>query len=172
MNKEKYWGVLLGFVCGDVVGIIVEFKVWYFFIFVIDMIGGGLFWLNVGEWMDDIFMVLCFVYSLLYCNGFDFEDQMNCYCNWYWVGYMSCIGECFDIGSIVCSVLYCYLEIKYFFFGCIDVYLAGNGSIMCLVFIFMFYVEDVEVIFYYVGESFRIIYGVEEVIECVCLFVV
>ncbi|MGC1507353.1 ADP-ribosylglycohydrolase family protein [Ketobacter sp.] len=170
MNKEKYRGALLGLACGDAVGTTVEFKARHSFTPVTDMTGGGPFRLNAGEWTDDTSMALCLAHSLLHCNGFDPEDQMNRYCNWYRVGYMSCTGECFDIGSTVRSALHRYLETKHPFSGCTDAHSAGNGSIMRLAPIPMFYVEDVEATLHYAGESSRTTHGAKEAIECARLF--
>lgn len=67
------------------------------------MVGGGPFHLKPGEWTDDTSMALCLASSLIHVNGFDPRDQMNRYCNWRNVGYLT--GDCFDIGVTVSTAL-------------------------------------------------------------------
>ena len=69
------------------------------------MVGGGHFCLKKGYWTDDTSMALCLGYSLLECGGFDPHDQMRRCCDWLDNGYMSSIGNCFDVGVTVSSAL-------------------------------------------------------------------
>ncbi len=56
---ERYRGSLLGLAAGDAVGTTLEFKPAGTFTPIDDMIGGGPFHLNPGEWTDDTSMALC-----------------------------------------------------------------------------------------------------------------
>ena len=96
--RNRYCGAMLGLACGDAVGTTVEFSTRGDFEPVTDMVGGGPFQLQPGQWTDDTSMALCLAASLLHCNGFDAVDQMNRYVNWWQWGYYSCTGHCFDIG--------------------------------------------------------------------------
>jgi len=91
--KDKFEGALVGLAVGDAVGTTLEFKTRGTFKPIIDMEGGGPFHLIKGEWTDDTSMALCLANSLLTKKGFDPEDQMNRYCNWWRVGYMSSTGD-------------------------------------------------------------------------------
>jgi ADP-ribosylglycohydrolase len=42
-----------------------------------DMVGGGPFNLQPGQWTDDTSMALCLGESLVHCHGFDPKDQMS-----------------------------------------------------------------------------------------------
>lgn len=103
--QERYRGALAGLACGDAVGTTVEFAARGSFAPLTDMVGGGPFDLQAGQWTDDTSMALCLAYSLLYRNGFDPVDQMNRYCNWYNYGYLSSTGDCFDIGNTTAVAL-------------------------------------------------------------------
>jgi len=81
--KDKFEGALVGLAVGDAVGTTLEFKPRGTFNPITDMEGGGPFRLRKGEWTDDTSMALCIANSLLTKKGFDPEDQMNRYCNWW-----------------------------------------------------------------------------------------
>lgn len=170
--NDRYQGCLLGLACGDAVGTTVEFLPRGSFAPVRDMCGGGPFGLRAGEWTDDTSMALCLAHSLVFCQGFDPVDQMNRYCNWYNFGYMSSTGECFDIGATVASALRRYLETKDPFAGSTDPQAAGNGALMRLAPIAMFYAGDVQQLFKFAGESTRTTHATQEAIECSRLFAV
>ena len=56
---DRYLGCLMGLAIGDAVGTAVEFMPRGSFEPVNDMVGGGKFRLNPGEWTDDTSMALC-----------------------------------------------------------------------------------------------------------------
>ena len=102
---DRYRGSMLGLACGDALGSTLEFKFPGTFEIVTDMVGGGPFGLNPGEWTDDTSMALCLADSLITKKGFDPIDQLERYTKWYEDGYMSSNGSCFDIGSTVHSAV-------------------------------------------------------------------
>ncbi|MFS2207631.1 ADP-ribosylglycohydrolase family protein [Variovorax sp. Varisp36] len=167
---ERYEGALLGLAAGDAVGTTVEFSPRGTFVPMTDMVGGGPFHLKAGEWTDDTSMALCLAASLIYINGFDARDQMNRYCNWRNVGYLSSTAECFDIGFTVSTALNSYLEGGDPFAGDPDPRTAGNGALMRLAPIPMFYFADEQEAWRYAGESTRTTHGAQEAIECSRLF--
>lgn len=163
--KERVKGALFGLACGDAVGTTLEFELKGTFEPIKDMVGGGPFDLKAGEWTDDTSMALCLGHSLVTKSGFDPVDQMNRYCNWYQYGYMSSNGECFDIGITVSTALKKYLESKEPFCGSVDERSSGNGSIMRLAPIPMFYWDSAEDCIHYAGESSRTTHGSAECID-------
>lgn len=167
---ERYQGALLGLATGDALGTTVEFQPRGTFSPVVDMVGGGPFGLNPGEWTDDTSMALCLAASLIHANGCDVRDQMNRYCNWYRVGYMSSTGECFDIGITTRESLNRYLESGNPFAGDPDPQSAGNGALMRLAPIPMFFAESEQDTWRYAAESTRTTHGAEDAIGCSQLF--
>jgi ADP-ribosylglycohydrolase len=96
---DRHRGCLLGLAVGDALGTTLEFKSPGSFEPINDMVGGGLFQLEPGQWTDDTSMALCLAESLVECGEFDAKDQMQRYVRWYREGYLSSNGNCFDIGD-------------------------------------------------------------------------
>jgi len=167
---ERYRGCLLGLACGDAVGTSVEFSPRGSFTPLTGMTGGGPFSLAPGEWTDDTSMALCLATSLVYCRGFDAADQMNRYCNWRSVGYLSSNGHCFDIGLTVAKALDRYLATSDPFAGDPDPHSAGNGALMRLAPIPMYFRASAADTFVHAGESTRTTHGAREAIDCSRLF--
>jgi ADP-ribosylglycohydrolase len=63
MTRDRYRGALLGLAVSDALGATLEFKPPGTFVPITDMIGGGPFGLNPGEWMDDTSMALCRIFG-------------------------------------------------------------------------------------------------------------
>lgn len=167
---ERYEGALLGLAAGDAVGTTVEFSFRGAFEPVTDMVGGGPFGLLPGQWTDDTSMALCLAASLIHIQGFDARDQMNRYCNWWRVGYMSSTGECFDIGNATRDALKDFLATGDPFFGNPDPRKAGNGALMRLAPVPMMFVASEADAWFYAGEATRTTHGAEEAIQCSHLF--
>jgi ADP-ribosyl-[dinitrogen reductase] hydrolase len=85
--ESRYRGCLVGLACGDAVGTTVEFSPRGSFEPLTDMVGGGPFRLAPGQWTDDTSMAICLAQSLLHRGGFDAEDQMRRYVNWWRLRY-------------------------------------------------------------------------------------
>lgn len=169
-SLDRYRGALLGLACGDAVGTRVEFKQRGSFEPVTDMLGGGPFDLQPGEWTDDTSMALCLGASLLHCQGADARDQMNRYCNWWHHGYMSSNGHCFDIGLTVSAALERYLQSGDPWAGSTDPRTAGNGALMRLAPIPMYFANDDEALWHQAAESTRTTHGAAQALECSRLF--
>lgn len=129
------------------------------------MIGGGPFDLRPGEWTDDTSMALCLGTSLLHARGFDAGDQMNRYCAWWKDGELSSNGRCFDIGNTVRQALTHFQQSGDPFSGSTDPHAAGNGSIMRLAPVPMFYSSDEDAVVHFSGESSRTTHGAAECID-------
>ncbi|MGA9701171.1 ADP-ribosylglycohydrolase family protein [Pseudomonas sp.] len=164
--SDRYRGSLLGLACGDAVGTTVEFSPRGTFKPVTDMLGGGPFQLKAGQWTDDTSMALCLAESLLRKNGFDAADQMARYLNWWQWGYLSATGDCFDIGTTVRAALAAFQELGDPFAGPTDPYSAGNGSMMRLAPVVLFYYPDAQRIDHFARQSSRTTHGAQEAIEC------
>jgi ADP-ribosyl-[dinitrogen reductase] hydrolase len=164
-EADRFRGCLLGLAAGDAVGTTVEFQPQGSFLPVTGMAGGGPFDLSPGEWTDDTSMALCLASSLLWVGGFDARDQMNRYCNWADHGYLSSNGHCFDIGNTVRRALSRYRETGDPFSGETDPHTAGNGSIMRLAPVPMFYFPDRERALHFAVESSRTTHGAPECLD-------
>jgi ADP-ribosyl-[dinitrogen reductase] hydrolase len=168
--RERYLGALLGLACGDAVGTTIEFSARGSFEPVADMIGGGPFRLQAGQWTDDTAMALCLAESLLTKQAFDAHDQMTRYLNWSQWGYMSCTGDCFDIGMTVQRALLLFQKTGEPYCGSSDPYSAGNGSLMRLAPAVLFAYPDIPNVLKYAADSSRTTHGAEEAIESCQLF--
>ena len=167
---ENYKGCLLGLACGDAVGTTVEFKARGTFSPVTDMVGGGPFSLQPGEWTDDTSMALCLAESLLENGTFDARDQINRYVRWWKEGYLSSTGEFFDIGFTVKEALLLFEQIGNPYSGSTHPRKAGNGSIMRLAPVPMFYRADIEEVIHYSAESSKTTHGTKEAVDACKLF--
>jgi ADP-ribosylglycohydrolase len=165
MNSDRLRGALLGLACGDALGTTLEFKAPGTFEPITDMIGGGPFGLKPGEWTDDTSMALCLAASLVECRGFDAKDQMDRYCKWSDQGYMSSNGWCFDIGNTVATALRKYERTGNPFSGSTDPYTAGNGSLMRLAPVAVYYSQDPDAAVHYAVESSRTTHGATPAVD-------
>lgn len=168
--RNRYRGALLGLACGDAVGTTVEFEPPGSFAPLTDMIGGGPFNLQPGQWTDDTSMALCLAASLDHCQGFDAGDQMQRYCDWWLHGYMSSTGECFDIGGTVSNALLRFRHSGNPFSGSTRSHSAGNGSLMRLAPVVLFYFPDRNKAVHYSGESSRTTHAAQEAIDSCRIF--
>lgn len=156
MNSlDRFLGCLLGLATGDALGTTLEFCPPGSFQPLEDMVGGGPFQLSAGQWTDDTSMALCLGESLIEKSAFDPRDQMERYLNWYRNGYMSSTGACFDIGGTVRSALHRFEITAEPYSGSQDPYTAGNGSLMRLAPVVMFYAYNAEKTLLQTGASSR-----------------
>ena len=139
---DRYRGALLGLAAGDALGTTLEFTRPGDFEPITDMVGGGPFHLRAGEWTDDTSMALCLAESLLETGAFDPFDQLSRYVRWKRDGHHSSTGRCFDIGGTVMAALARFERHSEPFSGSADPYSAGNGSIMRLAPVPLFFFHD------------------------------
>ncbi len=163
--RARFRGCLLGLAVGDAVGTTVEFRPRGSFEPLTDMVGGGPFRLRPGQWTDDTSMALCLATSLIERRGFDPRDQMERYSRWAQEGYLSSTGTCFDIGNTVSAALARFQRTGDPFAGSTDPYSAGNGCIMRLAPIPMFYFPDGDAAERYAAESSRTTHGAAECVD-------
>jgi ADP-ribosyl-[dinitrogen reductase] hydrolase len=164
-KHDRYSGSIFGLAVGDAMGVALEFSTPGSFLPVHDMVGGGPFNLQVGEWTDDTSMALCMAESLIEMEVFNPIDQMDRYVKWFRQGNLSSTGHCFDIGNATSEALRRYERTKEPFCGSTDPMTAGNGSIMRLAPVPLFYSGDITKAVHFSGESSRTTHGAREAVD-------
>lgn len=164
-EHQRFKGSLIGLACGDALGTTIEFRSPGSFEPIDSIIGGGPFNLKRGQWTDDTSMALCLAESIIRCEGFNLKDQIERYYDWYMNGHLSCTGDCFDIGTTVRVALKRFGIMKNPYSGSKDKNNAGNGSIMRLAPVPLFYHADIPKVLYYSAESSRTTHQATEAID-------
>lgn len=163
--RERFRGSLLGLAAGDAVGTTLEFKRPGSFVPITGMCGGGPFGLAPGQWTDDTSMALCLATSLVERGDFDAGDQMRRYVRWWRDGYLSSTGDCFDIGNTVRTALQRFERTGDPFAGSTDASSAGNGSLMRLCPVPMWYFPDRMATMDRASDSSRTTHGTAECLD-------
>ena len=164
-KQSRFRGALLGLAAGDALGTTVEFKPYGSFPPVTDMVGGGPFRLEAGQWTDDTSMALCLAESLIERGGFDPIDQLRRYVRWYREGHHSATGRCFDIGVTVSDALHRFERTGDPWSGSTHPQSAGNGSIMRLAPVPLFFAADPAEAVRYAADSSRTTHGALEAVD-------
>ena len=162
---ERYRGSLLGLAVGDALGTTLEFKRPGSFSPIDDIVGGGPFGLKPGEWTDDTSMALCLAESLIGCFGFEPSDQLDLYVRWRRDGHLSSNGRCFDVGVTVGSALNRYERTGEPYCGSTEPYSAGNGSIMRLAPVPLFFAREPRRAVARAADSSRTTHGTAEAVN-------
>lgn len=158
-------GALVGLAAGDALGTTNEFQPPGTFEPLVDMVGGGPFGLRAGQWTDDTSMALCLAESLLKCSGFDPYDQLRRYVRWYRQGHHSSTGGCFDIGNTVRGALHRFERTGDAWCGSTDPQTAGNGSLMRLAPVPLFFRRSPEEAIARAGDSSRTTHGAADAVD-------
>ncbi len=163
-QADRSRGTLMGLALGDALGVPLEFSVrdarW-----VSGLEGGGPFNLELGQWTDDTSMACCLAYSLISCEGFDPSDQMLCYAYWYRYGVYSATEECFDIGGATRAAIESFIRTREPYSGSSDPHSAGNGSLMRLAPIPVYYFDSFEQTVYFSALSSRTTHQAIEAVD-------
>jgi ADP-ribosylglycohydrolase len=162
---DRYRGCLLGLAAGDALGTTLEFKEPGEFEPLADMVGGGPFDLNPGEWTDDTSMALCLAESLVTQRDFDPIHQLEMYVRWYRHGHLSVKGRCFDIGITTAGALRRFEAHRQPYPGSTDPGAAGNGSLMRLAPAPLAFAAKPPVAIYMAGQSSRTTHAAVECID-------
>ncbi len=161
---DRYRGALLGLAVGDALGAPVEFMRPGTFDPVTEMLGGGPHGLMPGEWTDDTSMALCLAESLIECRGFDPVDQLQRYVRWWRYGHLSSNGACFDIGITTRAALAAF-ESSGEPSGMTSSDAAGNGSIMRLAPVPMYYALNIADAIDFAAQSSMTTHASEEAVS-------
>lgn len=141
------------------------------------MTGGGPFHLKPGQWTDDTSMALCLAESLVECRGFDPDDQMKRYIEWWRHGHLSSTGKCFDIGNTTQRALEEYEKRlatnpvpsedidDMAYCGSTHEKSAGNGSLMRLAPVVLYFANDPENAISYAALSSRTTHAATEAVD-------
>ena len=164
-QRDRFRGCLLGLAAGDALGTTLEFKRPGSFEPLDDMVGGGPFRLQPGQWTDDTSMALCLATSLVECGGFDAADQMQRYVRWWREGYLSSTGSCFDIGNTVSAALSRFIRHGDPYAGSTDPHSAGNGSLMRLAPMPMYFAGDAAEAIAMAADSSRTTHQAQEAVD-------
>ncbi|CAF0873214.1 unnamed protein product [Adineta steineri] len=182
---DRIKGSLIGMALGDAVGAHVEFRPYEYLEQnpVKDLVGGGTWGLTKGQFTDDTSMALCLAMSLLARHDFVPYDQLVRYKWWYQYGYMSSTGKCFDIGAATRQSLEEFSRrqgsfakkhnipverldflsntelLDEFKVNCSSKGVAGNGALMRLAPVSLFFHANPEAAVEFSGISGRITHG-------------
>ena len=165
VDPDRARGALIGLAVGDALGTTLEFQAPGTFEEIDDMVGGGPFGLEPGQWTDDTSMALCLAESLVESGGFDPRDQMERYVRWWREGHWSSTGRCFDIGNATRAALARFERTGEPYAGSTDPNTAGNGSLMRLAPVAIAYAHDPAEAVRLAGDSSRTTHGAREAID-------
>ena len=165
VERDRFRGCLVGLATGDALGTTLEFRPPGTFEPIRDMVGGGPFRLKPGQWTDDTSMALCLATSLIEQASFDAKDQMERYVRWRREGYLSSTGRCFDIGNTTAEALSRYTETGEPYSGPTGPMSAGNGSLMRLAPVPMYFAKDAAQAIDRSADSSRTTHGAEEAVD-------
>ncbi len=156
-KQDRALGAFIGLAIGDALGTTLEFTKRDNYEHLTDLVGGGPFKLKAGEWTDDTSMALCIAQSLNATykvnssqgsadlkEAFSPKDIMDRFVRWYENGENSVKGYCFDIGNVTRSALANYQSDGNPIAGSNDPKSAGNGGIMRLAPVPIFYHHSLE----------------------------
>jgi ADP-ribosylglycohydrolase len=164
-RRARYRGALLGLAAGDALGTTIEFKSPGSFTPLTDIVGGGPFQLEPGQWTDDTSMAMCLAESLITRDGFDPVHQLETYVRWHREGHWSCKGHCFDIGTTTRRGLARFEKTREPFPGPTDPGGAGNGSLMRLAPAPLLFARRPEEAIHQAAQSSRTTHGARECVD-------
>lgn len=144
IQNDRITGSLQGLAVGDALGTTIEFARRDTVPPVTDIVGGGPFQLEAGQWTDDTSMALCIAASLAETGSYDPKDQLERFVRWHDNGYMSSNGYCFDIGTQTSSGLYDYERTGEPYRAETSSRNSGNGSLMRLAPVPMAFSDDIK----------------------------
>ena len=170
MKHDRAIGAMLGLAIGDAMGMPVEFRPRGKFDPVIEYRSGGPFKLQAGQWTDDTAMSLCLASSLIECNGFDAAHQMKQYSRWIDDGYHSCTGKAVGIGQTILKAMIRYHKTKDPIQGDTNPRRSGNGCIMRLAPVPIYYSRDAALAIHHSIQSATTTHGSEMCLQTTGFF--
>src|SRR6056297_341017 len=148
--NNKFKGALMGLIVGDALGAPFEGMSGSEIEFNSKMENGGPNNIRAGQWTDDSSMALCLAESLIK-DGFNLNSQMDRYVKWFENGYLSSKKRAFGIGRNTSLAITDYIKENKLPPQRENA--AGNGSIMRLAPIPMYYINNYDKTVYYSGKS-------------------
>jgi ADP-ribosyl-[dinitrogen reductase] hydrolase len=170
MDQDKAAGAIFGLAVGDAMGMPIEFRPRGKFEPVTEFRAGGPFKLQAGQWTDDTAMSLCLASSLIECNGFDASHQMKLYSRWIDDGYLSCTGKAVGIGQTILKAMIRYHKTKDPIQGDTNPRRSGNGCIMRLAPVPIFYNHDAALAIHHSIQSATTTHGSEMCLQTTGFF--
>jgi ADP-ribosyl-[dinitrogen reductase] hydrolase len=125
-------GAWLGLAVGDALGAPIQFMERDSYAHVTGYSSGGRYDLQPGYWTDDTSMALCLAESLIEKSGYDPHDFGERLVRWVGEGYNSSLPHCFDIGKTTLRAIGNIRRDGAEASGISDENSCGNGSIMRL----------------------------------------
>jgi ADP-ribosyl-[dinitrogen reductase] hydrolase len=163
--KDSYQGCLLSLAAGDALGAPVEFRAPGAFEPVAGMRSGGVWRISAGQWTDDTSLALCLAHSLIKQKGFSPGCIMDNFLKWRKEGFMSSTGKAFDVGHTTDIAIQKFARMQDPYSGPTSPDTAGNGSIMRLAPIPLFYYPQTHLVIHYAAESSKLTHGASEAVE-------
>lgn len=167
--RDRAIGALLGLAVGDALGTTLEFSSRDSYLPLQDMIGGGPFRLQPGQWTDDTAMALALADCLSGPGGFSDESLMTKFADWYKNGTYSCTGDCFDIGIATRQAIERWQSSGTPQAGSTDPRTAGNGSLMRLAPVAIRYWNDRHALRDIAAKQSRVTHAAPEAVDA-CVF--
>lgn len=167
---DRAIGSVVGLAVGDALGTTLEFSQRDEHPLLTDIVGGGPFELEAGNWTDDTAMALALAESLLSCRGLDETHLMNRFLDWYQTGAYSCTGDCFDIGNTTRDALMRFNETGDPIAGSKSAQSAGNGSLMRLSPVAVRYFHDRATMAEVARRQSEVTHGAAEAVDACIVF--
>lgn len=164
-RRSRYRGALLGLAAGDALGATLEFRPPGSFKPLTTIVGGGPFELKAGEWTDDTSMALCLAESLVERGRCDLIHQLQTYSRWRNEGHLSVKGRCFDIGTTTARALDRFAAAGEAYSGSTHSQAGGNGSIMRLAPVPLFFGRSVKLAIHHAAESSKTTHASPECVD-------
>jgi len=170
-QRDRAVGALIGLAVGDAIGTTLEFahrddrasRL-------TDMVGGGPFDLQAGQWTDDTSMAWALADSLLSTQNFEPQDLAERFVSWWRSGAYSSTGRCFDIGITTRTALAQYELSGNAFSGPTEPSTAGNGSLMRVSPVAIRHWNDRATMAQVAANQSRVTHGAPEAVEACILF--
>ncbi len=131
----------MGLAIGDALGAPIQFMRRDTYEHVFGYTAGGTYQLDPGYWTDDTSMALCLAETLIEKGRYDPIDFGDRLVRWVDEGYNSSLPKCFDIGQTTLRAIGAYRRFGHEECGVTGEWAGGNGSIMRLAPVPIFYQE-------------------------------
>lgn len=170
-QRDRAVGAFIGLAAGDAIGTTLEFarrddsahRL-------TDMVGGGPFRLEAGQWTDDTSLAWALADSLVSTEAFDPRDLADRFISWWREGQYASNGRCFDIGLTTEAALEQYERSGNAFSGPTEPSTAGNGSLMRVSPVAIRHWNDRHTMAAVAADQSRVTHGATEAVEACVLF--